>query len=170
MKTFFISVLLSSLVVFGGRVFADVKIGYVDLQRALTQVSEGKAAKEKLEKKVKVKQAEFDKMQEEAKKLKDELETQGAMMKEDLKRQKIQEYQKKLMELQDYYLGNQKELAEEEAKLTRPILERFEKILKKIGKEEGYTIIVEKSAVVFASPSVDLTDRLIKDFNAGGGK
>jgi outer membrane protein len=164
------SVAVAAVLALGSTARAEVKMGYVDLQKALTQVSEGKAAKDKLEKRVKAKQVEFDKMQDDVKRLKDELETQGAMMKDELKRQKIQDYQRKLMELQDFYLGNQKELAEEEAKLTKPILERFEKILRKLGKDEGYTLIVEKAAVVYAGPQVDLTERLIKEFNAGGGK
>jgi outer membrane protein len=147
-----------------------VKLGFVDIQKALMTVNEGKAAKNKLEKIAKSKQAELDKMQDDIKRLATELQEQGAVMREETKRQKAQEYQKRLMELQDYYLNNQKTLAEEEAKLTRPILERFEKILKKIGKDEGYTMIMEKAAVVYASSATDLTDRLIADFNGGAGK
>lgn len=147
-----------------------VKLGVVDIQRALMTVNEGKAAKAKLEKIAKGKQAELDRMQDDIKRMATELQEQGAMMRDEVKRQKAQEYQKRLMELQDYYLNNQKSLAEEEAKLTRPILERFDKIIKKIGKDEGYTMILEKAAVVYAATANDLTDRLIADFNAGGGK
>ncbi|MBM4394928.1 MAG: OmpH family outer membrane protein [Deltaproteobacteria bacterium] len=147
-----------------------VKLGFVDIQKALMTVNEGKSAKSKLEKIAKSKQAELDKMQDDIKRLATELQEQGAVMRDETKRQKAQEYQKRLMELQDYYLNNQKTLAEEEAKLTRPILERFEKILKKIGKDEGYTMIMEKAAVVYASSATDLTDRLIADFNGGAGK
>ena len=165
------TVVAVSLLGIGGHANAQsMKVAWVDLQKALTQVSDGKAAKAKLEKLVKGKQGEFDKKQDDVKRLKDELETQGAMMKEDLKRQKVQDYQRKLMELQDYYMNNQKELAEEEQKLTKPILERFERILQKLGKDEGYTMIIEKAAVVYATPAVDLTARLIKEFNSGAGK
>ena len=165
------TVVAFSLLGFGGHASAQsMKVAWVDLQKALTQVSDGKAAKSKLEKLVKSKQGEFDKKQDDVKRLKDELETQGAMMKDDLKRQKVQDYQRKLMELQEYYMANQKELAEEEQKLTKPILERFERILQKLGKDEGYTMIIEKAAVVYAAPTVELTDRLIKEFNKGAGK
>lgn len=158
------------VVLFGCPLFAQVKVGFVDLQKALMTVEEGKQAKAKLEKQVQAKQKEFDKMQDDLKKMKDELEQQGAMMREDLRRQKIQDYQKKLMELQDYYLNNQREIQEAEAKALKPIFERFDRILKKIGKEGGYTIIFEKAAVVYADPGVDLTDRLIKEFNQGAEK
>jgi len=164
------SVVAAAVVLSGAPAFAQAKLGFVDMQKALISVQEGKAAKAKLDKAVKEKQREFDKMQDELKKMKDDLEQQAALMKEDLKRQKLQEYQKRLMELQDFYMANQRDLAEEEGKLTKPIFERFDKIIKKIGKDEGYTLVVEKAAVVYASGSIDLTDKLIKEFNAGGGK
>ena len=147
-----------------------VKLGFVDIQKAMMTVNEGKSAKSKLEKVAKAKQAELDRMQDDIKRLAQELQEQGAVMRDEVKRQKAQEYQKRLMELQDYYLNNQKSLAEEEQKLTRPILERFDRILKKIGKDEGFTMILEKAALVYAASASDLTDRLITDFNAGAGK
>lgn len=147
-----------------------VKIGYVDLQEALGQTTEGKAIKAKLERLLKDKQREFDKMQEDVKRLKDELETQGAMMKEDLRNKKIQDYQQKMVSLQEFYVGNQKELADEEAKLTKPLLDRFEKVLRQIGKDEGYTVIFPSGALVYGLPSLDLTAKLVTLINSGAGK
>lgn len=149
---------------------AQVKIGVVDLQRALQTVNDGKRAKEKLEREVKKRQKDFDRMQDELKKLKEELEQKMSLMSEETKKQKMQEYQRRLMEVQDYYLNNQRELAEMEADLTRPILERFQRILQEIGAKEGYTIIVDRQAVHFADAATDLTDRLIQEYNAGKGK
>lgn len=152
-----------------GELVAQTKVAVVDIQRALTSVKEGKKAKRKMEREVKGRQKEFDEMQKELKALKDELEQKGPLMKEDVRRRKIQEYQRKLMELQQYYLDNQKKLTDMEARLTKPILDRFHAILTDIGKKEGYTLILERSAVIYFNEAVDLTDRLISDFNAGKG-
>ncbi len=171
MKKYLLSLLVAGLVLgVGATASAQMKLGYVDLQRALTQVEEGKAAKSKLERTVKAKQKDIDKMQDDLKRLRDEIEQQAALMKDDVRRQKAQDYQKKLMELQEFYINNQKELAEQEAKLTKPIFERFEKIMGRIAATDNYTLIVEKAAAVYAAPSIDLTDRLISEFNAGAGK
>ncbi len=147
-----------------------VKIGYVDLQQALSETNDGKAIKSKLERLLKDKQREFDKMQDDVKRIKDEIETQGAMMKEDLRRNKMQDYQKKMVELQEFYMGNQKELADKEAELTKPLLDRFDKVLKQIGRDEGFTLILPSAAVVYGQPSLDLTARLIQMINSGAGK
>lgn len=147
-----------------------MKIAYVDLQQALSETNDGKVIKAKLERLLKDKQREFDKMQDDVKRIKDEIETQGAMMKEDLRRTKMQDYQKKMVDLQEFYMGNQKELADEEAKLTKPLLDRFEKVLKQIGKDEGYTLILPSAAVVYGQPSLDLTRQLVSMINSGAGK
>ena len=165
-----IALFLVSLLLVSGAASAKAKIAVVDIQRALTSVTEGKKAKRKLEREVRKRQKEFDKMQEDLKKLKDELEQKAAIMKEDVRRRKVQEYQRRLMELQEYYLNNQRQLADMEAKLTKPILDRFHAILIDIGKKEGFTLILEKSATIYYDSAVDLTDRLIKEFNAGRGK
>ena len=164
------ALVVSAVLAWGAGASAQVKLGFVDLQKALTQVQEGKSAKAKLEKLVTEKQKQFEKMQDDLKRLKDELEAQAAIMKDEVKRQKFQDYQRKLGELQEFAVTNERDLAEEQAKLTKPILDKFEKVVGKIGKDEGYTMILEKSAVVFGSSAVDLTDRLIKECNSGGGK
>jgi outer membrane protein len=148
----------------------QVKIGVVDMQRALMSVNEGKRAKEKLEREAKQKQAELDKKQEEIRKLQAELEKQAAVLSEEKKRQKAAQYQQMLMDLQDFYLTNQKALADMEADLMKPIMERFGRILQEIGAKEGYTVIIEKSALLYNAAATDLTDRLIQEFNAGKGK
>jgi len=147
-----------------------VKIGFVDLQAALAQTTEGKAIKAKLERLLQQKQKDFDKMQEEVKRLKDELESQGAMMREDLRNKKLQEYQKKMVELQEYYMNNQKELQEEEARLVKPLMDRFEKVLAQLGQAEGFTIILPAATIIYGQPSLDLTQRLVQMINAGAGK
>lgn len=150
--------------------WAQVKIGVVDLQRALQSVNDGKKAKEKLEKEVQKRQKDFDRMQDDLKKLKEELEQKIALMPEDQKRKKLEDYQRRLMEVQDYYLNNQRELAEMEANLTRPIFERFNRILQEIGAREKFTVILDRQAVHFSEAATDLTERLIQDYNAGKGK
>jgi outer membrane protein len=59
---------------------AEVKLGYVDLQKALNLSESGKAAKEKIQKKVKEHEGAIDARQKDLKKLKDELEKQSLLL------------------------------------------------------------------------------------------
>jgi Skp family chaperone for outer membrane proteins len=106
------------------------------------------------------------------KKLKAAFDTQKAMMKDDVRRQREEELAEKLGRLQMLYATLQKELAGKEAELTKDIFKRMAKILEKMGREQKWTMIFEKteSSVLWAEQSLDLTNELIRRYNAGEGK
>ena len=147
--------------------FAQTKIAYVDLQQALNKVDEGKKAKAKLKRDFDKKQKELDKKQNAVKKLKDELEGQAMMLSEDAKRQKAMSLQKQMYELQQLYLNLQGELTQAEAKATQKIFDKMGTILKQIGQEKGYDLILEKteSSILYAKDSMDITAELVKRYN-----
>lgn len=150
----------------------EVKLGFVDMQRALLEVEEGKTAKARLEKMKTERQGKLDAQQTELKKLKEDLDRQKEFMKPEVREQKEQEFRQKLGELQMTYAQLQKELAEEEAKLTKDIFARMARILAKVGQDEGFTMVFEKteSSLLWAERSLDLTNELIRRFNSGEGK
>lgn len=141
-----------------------MKIGVVDVQKAVRTVPDGKAAKAKLESEAKGKQASLNKQQEELKKLKDDLEKQASLLKDEVKRQKYRDYQQKLLELQDAALKGQNDLKEHEDKLLKPIFEKLKKTIDTVAKEKGYTLIVEQTGVLFAVPAMDITDVVIQRY------
>lgn len=145
----------------------DMKIGYVDLQRALSEVSEGKKAKARLKKDFDAKQRKLTAKQEDVKKLKQSLESGAQMMTDDAKRKKAMQLQQQMAELQQLYMEMQRDLAQKETKATQKIFKKMEKILNKIAAEKNYDLILEKteSSVLFAKDSMDLTDELIKRYD-----
>lgn len=160
--------LFLGLLMVGAPAFAQSpKIGYVDLQRALTSVAEGKAAKDKLKKDFDAKQKKLTDKQENLKKLKDSLEAGASMMTDQAKQEKFQEYQREMAELQQLYMEMQRELAEKETQATQTIFKKMEGILSQIAKEKKYDLILEKteSSVLFAKDGMDLTDELIKRYD-----
>lgn len=149
-----------------------VKIAVVDLQRAINETEDGRKSKEKLKKLFESRQTGLDKKQNDLKKLKDEIEKQQSLWTPEVRQQKIESYQKQLVELQQVYVDYQRELAEKEGELTKSIVERMEKILRRIGQTEGYTLIVERNeaGVIYVPTNLDLTDLVIQRYNAGEGK
>jgi outer membrane protein len=143
------------------------KIGYVDLQRALSQVEDGKAAKKRLKKDFEAKQKKLTEKQNQVKELKQSLEAGAAMMTDQAKRQKAIQLQREMAELQQLYLEMQRDLAKKEGQATQKIFKKMEKILTQIAKEKGYDLILEKteSSVLYAEDSMDLTDELIKRYD-----
>jgi len=63
--------------------------------------------------------------------------------------------------LQDY----EAELQKKDQEWTEKILKEVEKVIYKIGKTEGYDLILEKSAVLYAPEAYDITDKVIREYD-----
>jgi len=150
------------------RAAGDSRLGYVDLQRALNEVADGKAAKAKLKKEYDLRQKELDDKQEELKKLQSDLQARGDAMSEDAKRKAQGDLDQKLVEVSRLYATLQKELSQKERDATKGILTRMSAIIHSIAEAEGVAMVFEKtdSALLYAQPSLDLTNELIRRYNA----
>jgi len=148
------------------------KIGVVDLQRALTESEAGKQAKAQLSQLEQTKRALVDRKAKEVETLKRELEIQGKLLKEEVRREKERRLEREIKALQRLARDSQEELQRQERELIERIIKALVQIVKAIGKEEGYTLILERGGlergggwVVFAGPAVDLTDKVIARYN-----
>lgn len=145
----------------------DVKVGFVDLQKALNLSQSGQAAKEQIKQKVESYDAQVKAKQGELQKLKEDLEKQAMLLSEEARGNKEREYQQKVKDYQRYAKDIQEELQQADADFTRKILEQLFEVVQDIGKKEGYTMILEKteSAMLYGDSSIDLTDKVIQAFD-----
>ena len=139
---------------------ATTKVATIDLERTLYDTPAGKRASEAFEKTRKAKQADLDKKQKDLQKAAAELDKQAAVLKPDVLAQKKGALEKQFVELQQTYMKLEKELAGERTKLIQDLLKKAGPIIEEIAKAEGVQIIVDQSAVLWADPGVDLTDKL----------
>lgn len=151
---------------------AAQKVGVVDMQRALMETEDGRKAKDRLKKIFDDRQKTLDKQQTDLKVMKDGLEKQRDVLAREVLAKKLEEYQKAFGALQTTYMEFQRELAAKEGEMTKPILDRMQRIVRRIGQAEGYAMIVERgeAGVVYVPSTYDLTDVLIQRYNAGEGK
>ena len=144
----------------GSAVPANPKIGLIDIDNTLSTTPAGKRANDAFEKTRKAKQAELDKQQQDLKRAEQDLEKQKAVLKADVFQQKQEELQKKFVELQQTYLKLERDLAGERTKLIQDLLKQAGPKIEAIAKAEGVTVIVDREAVVWADPAIDLTPKL----------
>jgi outer membrane protein len=149
----------------------DLKLGYVDLQRALYETEDGRKAKAQLKKVFDQKQKELDEQQEDFKKAKDDLDKKRSLMAPDKVREKETELQTKFEKVQQSYMRHQKDLQEKEGEVTQKIFERMNRIIAKIAAAENFSMILDRqqAGLIFAKPHLDLTNELIRRYNAGEG-
>jgi outer membrane protein len=149
----------------------EVKLGYVDLRRALHETEDGRKAKSSLEKVFAQKQKELDEQQDDVKKSIEDLNKKRTLLPADTVRQKEAELQDRVAKVQQTYMRHQQDLATKEEEATRPIVDRLQRIIAKIAGAEGFTMIFDKNqGVVFAKPHLDLTNEVIRRYNAGEEK
>ncbi len=152
---------------------ADVKLGFVDMKRALNEVDEGKAAKAQLKKDFDLKQKTLDEKQDELKRMKADFDKQAVVMSDQAKRDKQAEYERKMVETQQLFMQLQKDLSDREREVTSGIFEKMSGIIREIAEAEGFTMVFEKdqSGLLYAPISLDVTNELIRKYNsryAGG--
>lgn len=147
---------------------ADYKIGYVDIQKAVSESIAGKNASEKF--KTEVKKAEEGLLKEkgEVEKIGEMLEKQSVMLTEDVRREKEKDYLRRKRDYERLLKDQQTELQIKEAELKNDILESLIPVIQNYGKENSFSIILGKSDVVllYASETLDITDKIVALYDA----
>jgi outer membrane protein len=147
---------------------ADLKVAYVDIQKAINECNAGKEAKKAITKDVeKIQHLGADK-QKELQTMKESLEKQTLMLTPEARAHKEKEYQSKLRDFQRWADDTQNEMNQKRMEMERNISSGLIRVIQKVGTDEGYTFILEKneSIVLYASKAIDITDRVIKAFDA----
>lgn len=169
--------IVAALTLVGSAAHAQTKFAYVDMQRALGEIEEGKAAKAKLKARFDGKQKELDGKQEELKREAasiEQMKNEG-VLKDDKYAERRGALEKKLMDVTKYWQDSQKELSEEERRLTQDIFSKMSVIIRGIAEADGFTFVFDKneSGLLFAPDSLDITNELVRKYNAkygmGGG-
>jgi len=151
---------------------AEMKVGVVDLQKAMELSEEGKKAKAVFQKQVEKIQKELKVKQDRLAGIKDELERQSAMLSPSARAEKERVYQDKLRDFKRLYEDYQEDMRREDAELSEKILRRLIEVIESMGQKEGFDLILEKtqSAVLYRSPGLDITDQVIRLFDKQGQK
>ena len=148
---------------------ADVaKIGVVDFQTILEKSDAGKMAMAEINKHGKELEESLKKKGKEIDEIKNKLERESLVMSKEMREEKEREIRintNDLKILQNKYTADLRQL---EAKLVRDIHKEVLEIVTEIGKKEGFLVIFEKreAGVMYSPDTIDMTDRLIQEYNS----
>ena len=143
-----------------------VKIGFIDIQRAISDSNAGKRAKERFQAQVKKAEAELLKEKTELERLKADLDKKGPLMKEEERRNLEVDLQRRYVNYQRTMTDQQQELRQKEGALTGDILKELEKIVNEIGKSDKFTLILERNQILYSDQGIDVTNKVIEVFNS----
>jgi outer membrane protein len=170
MKNFlrFIAILVFLFFFQANAIGADpVKIGVLDMQKFQTNSKAMQIETQKLQKKYDDMKKRLEDEMKDLQKLEDELKKQSLMLSLDAQSNKKREVESKQRYIQFLRNDFSQEMKDADQENSQRILKEVEKIVAKIAKDGGYTLILERKALglIYADDSVDITDQVVKDYD-----
>ncbi len=164
-KSAILAALLAGLSLVPAIAAAEMKIGFVNTDRVFREAGPAVKAQKKLEKEFASREQELQKVAKQARDLQARLEKDGVTMSESDRRNKERdlanlnrEFQRQQREFrEDLNLRRNEELAS--------VQERANKVIMSIAESEKYDLILQEA--VYASPRIDITDKVLKALAAG---
>lgn len=141
----------------------ELKIGVVDLQKAMELSEAGQKAKALFQKKVDQVQKDLKSKQDELALLKEEIDRQSVLLSDEARMEKQTTYQSGLKDFKRLYEDAQEELRQEDAKLSEKILKDLQEIIEEFGEKNGFDLIMEKtqSGLMYRDSGLDITSKVI---------
>jgi len=170
MKKVLVLVMGASALLLGSAKAEEIRVGVVDMQRAIQSVEAGKLAKSQLEKDFNSRKKELQAEEASIKKAGEEFRKQSLALTDEARRKKQTELQERILKFQELTARSQQEIAQKEQELTHPIVNKMRAVISDLAKRKGYAVILEKNenTVLFSLEKDDLTEEVVTTYNKGG--
>lgn len=145
---------------------AETKIGIVNVERVMKESAPAVRAQKKIEREFSARDQEIQKMIKQARDLQASLEKDGVTMSETDRRNKERDLANLNRDLQRSQREFREDLNLRKNEETALILQRADKVIKGIAEADKFDLILQQEAVVFRSPRIDITDKVIKALEA----
>ncbi len=149
----------------------DLRIGYVDMRKVLTESKAGKRVKDDIEKTVKLRQESLGREEQQLKNLQQSFEKDKLLLSDAQKQTKQKEFEEKVKAYQQSTAEAERELQQKQSEYTRKAVPEIRAIIRDLAKEEKLALVFEKNEmpVLYAADGPDLTAKVIQRLDAKGG-
>ncbi len=146
---------------------AAEKIGVVDMEKFREQSVSFQKTFSTIKKKADAMQAKLDKERDALRKLEEDFQKQKLMLNLDAQEDKQLALEKKKRYVKYLYEDFSFEMKAAEMDTQKRIGNVLNKIVKKIGEKEGYSVIIEKRALglIYYSPAIDITSKVVQIYD-----
>ena len=154
-----------ALLALAGGALAEGKIGFVNSQKILNEAPQAAKAKKKIEKDFEKRDQELQRMAKQLQTLQESLDKNSVTMAETERRAKEREFAELNRDFQRKQREFREDLSQRQNEEMASIFERVNKVIKQVAEAEKFDIIFQEA--VYASPRIDITDRVIKALGDG---
>ena len=136
------------------------KFGFVNTERILRDAVPAQRAQKKIEAEFQKRDQELARLADQLKRMQDDLEKNGVTMTENQRRTKEREFGELNRDFQRKQREFREDLNQRRNEELAQVVEAANRVIRQIAEQEKYDIIFQDA--VFASPRIDITDKVIK--------
>ncbi len=136
---------------------AQSKVAIINLQKAVLDTADIKAASAALEAKYKPRQAEGEKLRKELDGIQQKLQAGAGKLTPEAEADLNVQAQRKQRDLQRLSEDLQSEFEAERNDVLSKSSQRMQEVVKKIAEEKGYDVIVDVTNTIFYKPTLEIT-------------
>jgi len=148
---------------------ATLKVGSVDIQKALNTCEAGKAAAAKLNKALEDAKKKYESQGQTLQKEQEGLQRQASVLDEQVFKEKVRDFQGKAREWDRFRQDIEADIKQQHNEIVDKISKELIAITEQVGKEGGFTLVLERSLVPYIDPTLDITDEVVKRANQKSG-
>jgi len=147
----------------------DQKIGYVNTDQILSQMSEYQGIQEQLSTISSEWNKQLDKMEQEIEQLKEDFKAKEILYTEELKKKKQQEIQNKIQKRQQYLdekFGTKGEYFQKQRELLEPIQRKVFKAINKVANDQNFDFVFDRaqnSNMLFGEQEWNLNEEVLQE-------
>ena len=170
-RVILLAVLALSAIAFVPKTQAQ-KVAFVDLQYILKNLPQYETANEQLTMVSRRWQREVDALNEEARVLQSNYQTEQIFLSEEMKQKREAEIlakEKEAMEAKRKYFGKDGELFKKREALLKPIQDEIYTVIQEIAQEKHYDVVKDRSAdpsLIYISSKMDISDQVLQRLGA----
>jgi len=141
------------------------KLGFVNTERILRDAVPAQRAQKKIEAEFQKRDLELAKIAEQLKRMQEDLDKNSVTMSETQRRNKEREFADMNREFQRKQREFREDLNQRRNEELAQVVELANRVIRQIAEQEKFDIIFQDA--VFASPRIDITDKVIKALDSG---
>lgn len=139
---------------------AQTKIGYVNTERILRDAMPAKLAQKNLEKEFSARDKQLQALASGLKEMGEKLERDRTVLSDSDRQKRQRDFAESEKDFQRKQREFREDLGQRRNEELAQVLERANRVIKKLAEAEKYDLIVQD--VVYASPGIDITNKIIK--------
>lgn len=144
---------------------AQVKVGIINLQKAVLDTAEIQKAQKELEAKFKPRQEKMESLQKELQTIQNQLQTMAGKLTPQAEQEYNVQGQRKQRELQRLTEDLQADVDRERQEILQRSGKRMEDVVKKLCESKGLDVLVDVTNAVYFKPALDVTPEATAAYN-----